>query len=153
MSWAIFPAVGLAQRRPRPIFTCELACQPITAPPSLTDGARLSAPSSPKYSLLRSPSWQCRPNCRRRADHPSPPRATRMAECSPTTLKCHVSCGVPWCPITAACCSASAYRCSSRDARTRSSTTKPHTACPAGRADTAETTPSRPQRSPAGERT
>jgi hypothetical protein len=100
--WAVFSAVELALHRPQPIFMCETACQPVTAPSSLTDGACLSALSSPKSPLLCSPAWQRRPNCRRRANHPSPPCATRMAACSPTTMGHHVSCGAPWHPITAA---------------------------------------------------
>jgi hypothetical protein len=100
--WAVFSAVGPALHRPRCIFVCEAARQPITAPLSPTDGACLSALSSPKSPLLFSPTWQRRPNCRRRADHPSPPRTTRMATCSPATLSHRVSYGAPWHPITAA---------------------------------------------------
>jgi hypothetical protein len=36
--------------RPRPISARELACQPVIVPPSLTDGAHVSGPSSPKSS-------------------------------------------------------------------------------------------------------
>jgi hypothetical protein len=93
---------------PRPISARELAYQPVTASPSLTDEARLSAPSSPKSTLLCSPAWQCRPNFRRRAGHPSPPHATRMVACSPATLSRHINRGAPWCPITTARCSAAA---------------------------------------------
>jgi hypothetical protein len=135
---------------PRPIFVREPASQPVTTPPSLTDRARLSALPSPKSSLLCLPEWQHRPNCRRRADHPSPPRATRMTACSPATLSHHVSCGAPWRPITAAHCSAAARCCSSRDAYTSSSTMKPRVTHPADRAGAVEGVPSRPRRSPVG---
>jgi hypothetical protein len=101
--WAIFSTAGPARRRPRPISAREPACQPVTVPPSLTDGARLSALSSPKSPLLCSaPVCPHRPNSHRRAGHPSPPRATRMAACPPATLSHHVSCDVPWRLITVA---------------------------------------------------
>jgi hypothetical protein len=51
--------------------------------------------------------------------------------------------------VDAARYSAAARRCPSRDARARSSTTKPRVACPAGRADAVESAPSRPLRSAA----
>jgi hypothetical protein len=85
-----------------PISAHEPAYQPITVTPSLIDGARLLALSSPKSSLLCSPAWQCRPNYWRWAGHPSPPCATRMAACSLATLSHHVDCGALWRPITAA---------------------------------------------------
>jgi hypothetical protein len=65
--------VGPALQYPRPISAREPACQPITVPLSPTDGARLSVPSSPKSPSSARPAWQRRPNCRRWADHPSPP--------------------------------------------------------------------------------
>jgi hypothetical protein len=83
------------------------------------------------------------PNSHRRAVHPSPPRATRTPTCAPTTLSHRVGCGAPWRPIATGhcggpwhpiatdCCSATACRCSIRDARARSSTMKSHAACPA----------------------
>jgi hypothetical protein len=46
--WAVFSVVGPALHRSRPISAHEPACQPITVPPSLTDGARLLALSSPQ---------------------------------------------------------------------------------------------------------
>jgi hypothetical protein len=53
--WAIFSTVGLAQCRRRPISAHESVCQPITTPPSLTDGARLQLPSSPKSTPAAMP--------------------------------------------------------------------------------------------------
>jgi hypothetical protein len=51
-SRAIFSVAGAALHRAWPIFAREPAYQLVTAPLSLTDGARLSAPSSPKFPLL-----------------------------------------------------------------------------------------------------
>jgi hypothetical protein len=68
------------------------------------------------------------------------------------TLSHHVNCGVLWHPITAARCSAAARRCSSRDARYKSSTTKPRTTHPADGAGAVEGVPSRRRRSLAGAR-
>jgi hypothetical protein len=52
---AISSAASPARRRPQPISMHEPACQPVTVAPSLTGGARLSAPSPPSNSspLLR----------------------------------------------------------------------------------------------------
>jgi hypothetical protein len=101
----VFSAADPALHRPRPSFACEPACQPVTVPLSLTDGACPSALSSPKSPLLCS-ALACprRPNSRRCADHPSPPHATRMAACSPATLSYRVGCGAPWRPVTAVAC-------------------------------------------------
>jgi hypothetical protein len=120
------------------------------APPSLTNRARLSALSSPKSTLPGSPAWQRWPNCRRRADHPSPPHAARMPTCAPAALSHRVGCGALWRSIAAGHYTAVARRCSSRDAHARSSTMKPHIACSAGQADMAESAPCRPRCSPIG---
>jgi hypothetical protein len=62
--------------------------------------------------FLFSPTWQRRPNCRRRADHSSPPRATRVPACAPAPPEpshqlwcammshhhCHPSLLQPGCP-------------------------------------------------------
>jgi hypothetical protein len=72
------------------------------------------------------------------------PFVARMPMCASATLSHHVSCGALWHPIITAHCSASTYRCSSRDAHARSSMMKPHAACPAGRPDASESVPSRP---------
>jgi hypothetical protein len=52
-----------------------------------------------------------------------------MSTCPPAVVSHHVSCGAPWCPIVAARYSAAARRCSSRDARARSSTTRSQAGC------------------------
>jgi hypothetical protein len=72
------------------------------------------------------------------------PFVARMPTCAPAALSHRISCGAPWRPITVVRCSAAARHCSSRDASARSSMTKSHTACPAGRDNAAESTPSRP---------
>jgi hypothetical protein len=71
----------------------RLACQPVTTSPSLTDGAHLSAPSSPQIPFA--------PRPRVLAGHPSPPHATRRPMCSPVTLSRRVGCGGSWRPIAA----------------------------------------------------
>jgi hypothetical protein len=116
---------------------------------TVADRWTLVRPSSPKSLLpCSAPACPHRPISHQRASHPSPPRATRMAAWSPATLSYRISCGAPWCPITATRCSAASHRCSSWDARARSSIMKPHAAHPAGRADAAESGPSRSRRSP-----
>jgi hypothetical protein len=70
--WAVFSTAGPALHRPWPISTREPACQPVTAPPSLTNGAHLSGrlPPNPPRSRAR---WHCRRNSHRCVIHPSPP--------------------------------------------------------------------------------
>jgi hypothetical protein len=100
----------------------------ITASPSLTDGAYLSAlsfpKSSPALSRVSSPT-----NSQRRAGHPSSARTTSMCTCPPASMSCRVGYGAQWHPIAAARCSTAARRCSNRDARTRSSTMRSQAGC------------------------
>jgi hypothetical protein len=67
-----------------------------------------------------------------------------MVACSPSTLSHRVGYGAPWRPITAARCFAATRRCSSRDARAKSSMTKPRAAHPAVGAGATEGVLSRP---------
>jgi hypothetical protein len=94
--WAVFSAVGPALHRPGPSSCASQHASRYRATIADRRG------SSPKSPLLCSLTWQHRPNCRRRAGHPSPPHATRMVACSPATLSHRFGYGAPWHPITAA---------------------------------------------------
>jgi hypothetical protein len=100
----------------------------ITASPSLKDGAHLSAPSSTKFFPAPRRMTSLANSCRR-AGHPSSARTTSMSTCPPTVVSCGIGCGAPWHPITAARCSTAARRCSSWDARTRSSMMRSQAGC------------------------
>jgi hypothetical protein len=78
------------------------ASQPVTASPSLTDGARLSVLSYQKSNSSARPAWQRQPTCQQRAGHPSPPIIARMPMCAPADLSHHIGCSAPWHPITTA---------------------------------------------------
>jgi hypothetical protein len=121
-----------------------LSLRPAQLGADFSPSPRVSRPASQPVTVPSS-----LPNSRRRAGHPSPPRATRRHTCAPAALSRRVDCGAPWHPITGApllCCCPSLLQ---PGRRARSSATKPHAACPAGRADTTKSTPSRPRRSPA----
>jgi hypothetical protein len=100
----------------------------VIASPSLTDGARLSAPSSPK-SFPAPHRVSSSTNSCRQADHPSSACTTSTSTCPPAVVSHRIGCGAPWRPITAARCSATARRCSSRDAHARSSTMRSQIGC------------------------
>jgi hypothetical protein len=75
--------------------------------------------------LLFSPTWQRRPNCRRRADHPSPPLHLSVATYVPTPWSCHT---VPSCRVAShrcCCCLLCHRRCTRRGCYARSSTMRP----------------------------
>jgi hypothetical protein len=70
-----------------------------------------------------------RQNSRRRAGHPSSACTTSTSTCPPAVVSHRIGCGASWRPIAAAHCSAAARRCSSRDARTRSSMMRSRAGC------------------------
>jgi hypothetical protein len=145
---SVFSAVGPALHRRRPIFAREPACQPIIALSSLTDGVHLSGSSSPNPPCS-APACPRRPNSYRRADHPSSGHTTSMSTCPPTivsrriTSSCHEA-SRRRCPLL--CCLPSLLQpgCLCQELDDEASC-----ACPAGRAGTIESTPSRPLRSAA----
>jgi hypothetical protein len=117
---------------PDPI-SCVSGLLPFPVLPSLTDGARLSVPSSPKSSPAPRPRVLAG---KIPIVEPATSRVLAPPQCPPAIMSRRVGCGMPWHAITTA-----AHRSSTKDARARSSTMKPRAACPAGRADEAECTP------------
>jgi hypothetical protein len=82
---------------------------PPTSLTSLRAGNRYAPDPLPCLLPLKSIPFLCcdtvgrrRPNSGRWASHPSPPSITRMPTCASAALSRHVSCGVSWCPVTAA---------------------------------------------------
>jgi hypothetical protein len=73
---------------------------PVTAPPSLTDGAHLSGPSSPNPPCS-TPTCHRRPNSHRHAGRTSSARTTSLPSCPPVTVSRR---------IASSCCVAS-HRC------------------------------------------
>jgi hypothetical protein len=83
-----------------------------TPPISLTSsqaGNRYAPDPLPRPLPLKPVPFLCcnttgrrRLNSHRRVVHPSPPRATRMTACPPTTLSRSIGCGASWRPVTAA---------------------------------------------------
>jgi hypothetical protein len=60
---------------------------------------------------------------------PATHRVLAPPQCPPAVRSRRVGCCVPWHPIAVAHCSAAAYRCSSRDARARSSIMRSRVGC------------------------
>jgi hypothetical protein len=145
--------VGPARRRPRPIVACEVGRLLFLASLSLTDGARLSVLSSPPPRY---------PSAPRRVSSPTDcPSSSRP----PVDCLRHLDVHLSLCRreplhhpraverrVDADRCTAAGHCCSSRDARVRSSMTRPCAACPTGRAGTAESAPSSLRHSPADAR-
>jgi hypothetical protein len=148
------------------IFKLENRRGPLSPRPAQIDAdpgpsLRVSQPASsltrcqlplPPNFLCSAPVCPRQPNSRRRAGHPSPPHATRKPTCSPAALSHHAGCGAPWRPTAAVLLLCYCPSLLQPGCRARSLTTKPHAACPTGRADAAESAPSRLRSSPAGVR-
>jgi hypothetical protein len=128
---------------PGPSPRTRPVCQPVTTSPSLTDGVRLSAPSSLKFPLLHT-----------RVSSPAKFPATGQP---PVTTPRHKEAHVFACRLESSCNATTPLLCCRPSllqprCRARSSTMKPHATWPASRADAAESTPSRLRCSPAGAR-
>jgi hypothetical protein len=97
-----------------------------------------------KFCGQHSPVWRRRPNCLRWADHPSPPRASRMSTCAPAPLSRHVSHGAPWHPVIAAACVCPHWCYASQIPEPAARRRSPRAGRSAGQASAAECVPWRP---------
>jgi hypothetical protein len=134
---------------PSPI-SCVSGLLPFPTPSSLTDGNRmsvLSSPKSPSSARLCGNAGQITSDGLTTHHHPS---VARIPMCAPAALSHHVDRGTPWCPITAAPLLCYRPLLLQPGCHARSSALKPRTIYPTRRANTVESVPRRPRRSPTG---
>jgi hypothetical protein len=107
------------------------ASSPLPFPglPSLIDGARLSAPSSPKSPSSARPrgnAGQIAGDGPTTRHHPS---ITRMPMCASAALSRHVGCGASWRPVTAGHLRLPSSSLRRSDSGANRSTTRPRAGC------------------------